>query len=262
MKAKPPLKPLAQILSISPLQILPHETPERRSNYVGLEHIEGRTGKLLSRGPTPGAEIRSTKNVFAPGQILYGKLRPNLNKVYLAAEEGVCSTDILVLRRRTSEVVPAFVCYFLRSPLVLNHVVRRMRGANLPRLSPSDLLRIPIPVPSMEEQRRIVRLLDAAEDLRRLRQQADRRTAELVPAIFHEMFGDPATNSRAWPVFPFGLLATNEDGRRRPVKASDRSERQGQYPYYGASGVIDSIDEFLFDGMSLLVAEDGAKTRP
>src|SRR5262249_49456107 len=53
-------------------------------------------------------------------------------------------------------------------------------------------------------------------------------------------------------------LTVNFDGQRVPVKAEDRAARQGEYPYYGASGVIDSVDDFLFDGSYLLIAEDGA----
>ncbi|MCP5098237.1 MAG: restriction endonuclease subunit S [Chloroflexi bacterium] len=50
----------------------------------------------------------------------------------------------------------------------------------------------------------------------------------------------------------------NHDGRRVPVRKSDRAEMQGQFPYYGASGIIDHVDNFLFDGDFLLLAEDGA----
>jgi type I restriction enzyme S subunit len=62
----------------------------------------------------------------------------------------------------------------------------------------------------------------------------------------------------AWGVAGFGDLTINYDGRRVPVKASDRSQRRGPYPYYGASGIIDSVDDYLFDGDFLLVSEDGA----
>ncbi len=61
-----------------------------------------------------------------------------------------------------------------------------------------------------------------------------------------------------WGSCPFGLLANNYDGRRVPVKSADREKRRGPYPYYGASGVIDTIDAYLFDGEYLLIAEDGA----
>jgi type I restriction enzyme S subunit len=118
--------------------------------------------------------------------------------------------------------------------------------------------RTEIPVPPLAEQERIVKLLDEADELRKLRAQADDRTAVLIAALFDEMFGNPATNPKGWPSKPFGELVKNQDGRRKPVKASDRAERKGQYPYYGASGVIDFVDEYIFDETALLIAEDGA----
>ena len=101
-----------------------------------------------------------------------------------------------------------------------------------------------------------MKLLDDVDELRKLRAEADRRTAALIPALFHEMFGEPGTNSKGLPMRPFGELVSNQDGRRKPVKASDRAERQGKYPYYGASGIIDYVEEYLFD--DLLIGEDGA----
>ncbi|MBI5438973.1 MAG: restriction endonuclease subunit S [Nitrosomonadales bacterium] len=117
--------------------------------------------------------------------------------------------------------------------------------------------RTEIPVPPLAEQGRIVKLLDEADELRKLRAQADIRSADLIPALFHEMFGDPVRNEKGWSVKPFGELVSNQDGRRKPVKASDRAERNGEYPYYGASGIIDYVDEFIFDETALLIAEDG-----
>jgi hypothetical protein len=62
----------------------------------------------------------------------------------------------------------------------------------------------------------------------------------------------------SWCWSSIAEVTENFDGRRIPVKSADRAKRRGQYPYYGASGVIDSIDEYLFDGEYLLVGEDGA----
>lgn len=58
-----------------------------------------------------------------------------------------------------------------------------------------------------------------------------------------------------WPMVPFGEVSVNHDSQRVPVKSSDR--RRGPYPYYGASGIIDWVDSFIFDGEYLLIAEDG-----
>src|SRR5947208_2108241 len=62
--------------------------------YLSLEHIESHTTRLLGRGTS--SDVRSTKSVFHAGDVLYGKLRPYLNKVSVPAFDGVCSTDILV----------------------------------------------------------------------------------------------------------------------------------------------------------------------
>jgi type I restriction enzyme S subunit len=111
-----PTKPLGEVLEVSRERIEPTEHPKTLFNYVSLESIEGHTGNLLLYQPTAGAEIKSTKNVFHPGEILYGKLRPYLNKVHLAHTEGICSTDIYVLRPRQREVHPSFIADYLRSP--------------------------------------------------------------------------------------------------------------------------------------------------
>jgi type I restriction enzyme S subunit len=61
-----------------------------------------------------------------------------------------------------------------------------------------------------------------------------------------------------WAETRFGGVTVNHDGRRVPVKAADRASRRGKYRYFGAQGVIDYIDDYLFDGTYLLIAEDGA----
>lgn len=63
---------------------------------------------------------------------------------------------------------------------------------------------------------------------------------------------------RGWSWSTIGEITLNLDGKRVPVKISDRANRSGPYPYYGASGIIDDIDDFIFDGEYLLIAEDGA----
>ena len=87
-----------------------------------------------------------------------------------------------------------------------------MAGANLPRISQDALLKFPIPTPPMAEQERIVKLLDEADELRKLRAQADRRTSSLIPALFHDMFGDPSVNTRRWKVVAISEMAEVQGG--------------------------------------------------
>jgi len=214
-----PTKTLGDVLELSRERIEPVEHPDMLFNYIGLESIEGHSGNLVPYSPTRGAEIKSTKNVFHRNEILYGKLRPYLNKVYIAGYDGICSTDIYVFRPREHQIHPSFAAYYLRSPFVLSVVSNAMAGANLPRIGQNALLAIPVPVPPLAEQERIVELLDEADELRKLRAQAGRRTAALLPGIFHEMFGDPVANPKNWPVKPLGELCELINGA--PFKPSD-----------------------------------------
>jgi type I restriction enzyme, S subunit len=85
------------------------------------------------------------------------------------------------------------------------------KGANIQNLRRTDLETLSIPVPPLAEQERIAKLLDEADTLRKLRVDADRRTDALIPALFHEMFGVPLTDSIAYPVKKLGALVRDGD---------------------------------------------------
>jgi type I restriction enzyme S subunit len=125
-------------------------------------------------------------------------------------------------------------------------------------LNKASLAQIEIPLPPLEEQRRIAAILDKAAEI----SDANKRRQNLLKAfplsVYRQMLGDPRQNPFQWPVFSLGEICLNEDARRVPVKSSDRKAMQGRFPYYGASGIIDHVDSYLFDGPRLLVGEDGA----
>ncbi|MEL6718072.1 MAG: restriction endonuclease subunit S, partial [Bacteroidota bacterium] len=100
--------------------------------YVGLEHIEKNTGRLTSS--VKFDEIKTIKNKFEEGQILYGKLRPYFNKVYLSKEKGVCSTDILVFQP-SKYISSQYIFHLMRSREFVNAMSSNMSGVNLPRVS-------------------------------------------------------------------------------------------------------------------------------
>lgn len=102
-------KPLADICSISKSKFDPQSSEVETINYIGLENIESHTAKLVDFAPTLTTNIKSTKNVFRKGEVLYGKLRPYLNKVWIAEFDGICSTDILSSASRATH---RFETYF------------------------------------------------------------------------------------------------------------------------------------------------------
>ena len=131
---------------VNPLEI--EEVP-----YISLEHIEKDTGKLLGHGRS--SDVRSSKTKFSRGDLLYGKLRPYLNKVYISDFEGVCSTDLLVFPKNELLANAFFLYRFLCRDFV-NYASHNVSGVNLPRVNFQTLSQFKIPLPPLPEQHRIV----------------------------------------------------------------------------------------------------------
>ena len=128
--------------------------------------------------------------------------------------------------------------YFFLSDLFHAQFMRTVAGVggSLARAKASGASRILIPVPPLAEQKRIVWLLDEADAIRKLRAQADQRTADLIPAIFHEMFGDPVTNPMRWPVKPLSEVVAGLQGGKN-VNPAAEGEPGGRYRVLKVSAV-------------------------
>ncbi|MFZ3526538.1 restriction endonuclease subunit S [Vibrio harveyi] len=135
--------------------------PEEQYNYIGLENIESHTGKVISDSPTKGSEISSTKVSFKKGMVLYGKLRPYLNKVVVAKIDGIATTEIIPFEC-SDAISPDFLAYYLRSQYFVDLAMNNCSGARMPRATTKLFTQIAkVPVTSITEQKRIVEKLDA-----------------------------------------------------------------------------------------------------
>ena len=115
-----------------------------------------------------------------------------------------------------SLVQKQYLFFALKS--VMDVLRSQTHGATMKHITKGPFERTEIPVPPLEEQERIVKLLDEADELRKLRGQADRRTAALIPALFHEMFGDPINNAKGWPIECFGNVCDCRLGKMLDTK--------------------------------------------
>ena len=186
-----PMVALGEVASIERNSIDP-STIDAGTAYVGLENIE-KGGDNLSFQSVDPCELASSKFVFDERHVLFGKLRPNLCKVVTPKRNGICSTDILPVSpgKRLSR---DYLLHFLKLPSSVEWATRNASGANLPRLSPKILETFPIPLPPLDDQKRIAGILDRADALRRKRRDALALLDTLTQSIFVEMFGDPVSN--------------------------------------------------------------------
>ena len=129
-------------------------------------------------------------------------------------------------------------------------------GSTFKAINKSVLEDVLVPMISLEEQNRCVSLMDHIELIIRARKKQLEELDELIKARFVELFGDPILNPYDWGKKRFDEICENLDSRRKPITSSDRVE--GIYPYYGASGIVDYVEDYIFDEDILLVSEDGA----
>jgi len=248
-------KKLGEIAVVEKKVVLPEEIKGTYQKYIGLENIEKDTGRLTNFSETLGDEIKSNKYRFTVENILYGKLRPYLNKVFLPDFEGICSTDILTIKTIKGKAIREYVALLMRQPFFVSYASTRSSGANLPRINESKLLECKIPLPPLETQKKIVSILEKVEETKKLRAQADELTQKLLQSVFLEMFGDPVKNPKNWEkktLKEFGELITgNTPSREKP-------EYYGNYIEWIKSDNINTPYTYLTRSEEML-SEKGAK---
>ena len=161
---------------------------ENSTNYLGLAGVESQTGELSG----VQEEAAGQAFIYKKGDILYGRLRPYLNKVIVAENNGICSTEFHVMRViDTTTILPEYVAAILRSDLTLSQTKHMMTGNTHPRISNDDVRNLYIPVPGIAVQERIVdELKKHRMDARRLRIEAEQEWQEARKQFEKELLGE------------------------------------------------------------------------
>ena len=188
----------------------PTVAPEEPFTYVDVAAIDNEEKAIVGARVLVGGEAPSrARKLIRKDDVLVSTVRPYLNAVAVVPPEldgQVASTGFCVLRAKKS-VLPEFLYFYTRSKLFVDGLCKLVAGAMYPAVTDSQVLDQALPLPSLKEQHRIVDLLARAEGIVRLRREAQQKAAELIPAIFIDMFGDPATKPQAWPRQPLSAVA-------------------------------------------------------
>ncbi|WP_446423995.1 restriction endonuclease subunit S [Mailhella sp.] len=237
---------LGSVLSASKEKTEDFSSPSLR--YVGLEHIEKDNGII---GSASAEGIRSLKNIFHPGQILYGKLRPYLNKHDIADFEGVCSTDILVFDC-SNIVISKFINYFFNLSYFKEYTVTNSKGINLPRVSEQTVLNAVFPLPPLDVQERIVTRIEslfAKLDEAKKKAEAVLDSYETrKAAILHKAFTEELTHTRPTSFQPITnfIKKTKNSLKAGPFGSALKKDFYvaSGYKIYGQEQVISGDENF------------------
>lgn len=157
--------------------------------YIGMEHMESGTGKIL--GYTSSNEVLSNTFKFNQGEVLYGRLRPYLQKVYVAEFEGCCSTEVFPIR--SNKVESGFIKYWLLREETTNKINATSAGCRMPRGNMNEVKLFEFFYPSRKEiQHSIVSHLDSlSSTIRKLEELQQKTLTEcdaLKQAMLKEVF--------------------------------------------------------------------------
>ena len=224
------------------------------------------------------APSRARRKVRA-GDILISTVRTYLKAItYVekASEDLIASTGFCVIRP-SDEIDSAFLGWVVKSEPFVSDVMARSVGVSYPAINAGELMTIEVPLPPLDTQRRITAFLDEKmaqidELIEKKRALLDRLTEKRQALITHavtkglnpdapmkpsgiDWLGDIPVH---WEVLHLRYAVKNLNNMRIPIAAELRKGIDRTYPYYGASGIIDYVDEYIFDFPTVLVAEDGA----
>lgn len=155
--------------------------------------------------------------------ILFARTGATTGKSFLISEcpETAVFASYLIRVRPSDSVEARYLAHFFDTPDYWAQVRRHSRGAGQPGVNATSLKSVEIPLPPLSEQRRIADILDKADAIRRKRREAVNCTSKLAQAIFIDVYGDPVSNSKEWPLQPltkYGEITTgNTPSRRIPT---------------------------------------------
>ena len=196
--------------------------------FVGMEDIESNSAQYLgSRTPR---DVKSSSFYFTGKHILYGRLRPYLNKVLLPNFEGHCSTEIFPIKVN-NDLNKKYLFYWLTSDTVVKKVNATCTGTRMPRANMSEVLDFEIPLPPLPTQRRIVKKLDkifaSIEKAKRTTEKNLQNARELFESYLHGVFASPG---KGWEEKKLGEIADIKGGKRVP-KGYRLETTPTNYPY-------------------------------
>ena len=156
---------------------------------LNLDMIESNSGKIISKVYIDKDDVSSSTTTFDTMNVLYSKLRPNLNKVVIPDESGYCTTELLPLKPNAKLLDRVFLATLLRSEEFVQWAINHSAGTKMPRVSLSAFREFKIIVPPMEKQLEFVRIAEQAEQTK----ASLNKGIEAIEAVIRSLIAEGTT---------------------------------------------------------------------
>lgn len=200
-------------------------TEADRFTYLGLEHLDSGSLKVTRFG-SDVAPI-GEKLVMREGDVLFGKRRAYQKKVAIAPFDGIFSAHGMVLRPREDVIDKDFFPLFISSDYFLDAAIKISVGSLSPTINWRDLRNLEFNLPSLEEQRKLAKVLWAMNNTIESYKKLVKATEDLVKSQFIALFGDPKINPKGLKITTLGSICTFEGGSQPPRSTFIFEPREG-----------------------------------
>lgn len=208
------------------------------------------------------------------GDVLVAKDGSFLKQIFVCNEtrEEAILSSIAIFRPNPEYVIPEFLCYILKSPKVYNYIAQNcVSGSALPRIVLKAFKDVEVSIPSIDIQKWIISKLTPIDQKIQLNRQINDNLEQQAQALYKSWFvdfepfkdgkfveSDSGMIPKGWRVGNLLDVAELYDSKRKPLSSIQRSAMKKIYPYYGATSIMDYVDNYIFDGIYLLMGEDGS----
>ena len=255
---------LGDVCEINPRRPVIKRNDDTETSFIPMAAVNDETGTLKRIEIKSYSEVKKGYTWFADNDVIFAKITPCMENGKQAIVRnlidgfGFGSTEFHVLRA-SNIILPEWIHLYVRQQTVLDEAARHFTGAVGQQRVPQDFLaNIKIPLPPITIQKEIADYLQfrltCVEEAKQAVKAELEAVKSLKQAYLREVFS--SEQSKDWGKVKLGDMCENLDSKRVPITSNVRNK--GNIPYYGASGVVDYVEDYIFDEDLLLVSEDGA----
>lgn len=228
-------------------------------NYISTENMLPNKCGIIEASSLPSVALTQE---YKNGDILVSNIRPYFKKIWKAKYDGGCSNDVLVFVAK-SNTDRNFLYYVLSDDYFFTYSMTTSKGTKMPRGDKTSIMQYEVPMIDLQIQKKIASILKSFDEKIELNNVINNNLEEQAKALYKDWFVDFTPFSTdgklpvRWRIGTVGDIIELHDSKRIPLSGAERDKMAKVYPYYGATSLMDYVDNYLFDGIYLLLGEDG-----
>jgi len=220
--------------------------------FVSLDHFI--SGDIRIKNWQSIEKIVSAAKEFKVGDILFARRNTYLKRASLVNFDGCCSGDAFVLREKHEKITEGLLVFLLNSSKLWDYAISNAAGTMSKRVKWRDLANYKVLLPSMSEQKKLLKLLWSMEEMI----DKEEELYKSIDILFKAKIKNISNNkNKKDELKKIKEICKIKDNMRKPLNKSQRAKIKGEIPYYGSNGLVDHINKYIFDEELVLIAEDG-----